>query len=252
MKPLIPFLIMALYINCGALISSSIDTRMEYFVLLDQELLNIWANSEGQSDYDLLVTQKKIEDLWCNNYKYSDNDLVMNEMDTEINALLRLNFQSKESRNVAVGNAYNILIWNKKMREKEFIKNYPLDALLEVHATHRELTCIINDPMFGLKEWGEFMLLVAELEQTFGAYLCAEEEVIQFYFPLIDLQTNKDLSKELIECIDVFVASLDSAYTPDFELPCDMISDKLNELFTIYSSQYQEASILENATKSLF
>lgn len=214
--------------------------EIECFVELDQELLNLWPTMQVKDEYDLSIVQKKIKDLWCDHFVYHFKDENLVYVSSQVDVIIQLNLNDRQLITIS---AWNLLRANQELRNSHHITDYPLDPLFDFFMYHQETKSTISDPLFGLREWGEFVKNIDDMTSEFESYQCIVENQIALYFPLMDIQTHNMIVSDLGQCIEDLYASLDSGYTDDFIMPCDMIETKYAELLRLYSSICQSQEL---------
>lgn len=112
--------------------------------------------------------------------------------------------------------------------------SYPIDHVLNMVAYYSEINETVHDQMFGLKYWFEFEDMVNAFQSEWQAYDAKRTEEITKCFPFI-AEVEHEMAKEKIEeCLSYFLASLESGYRTDFEIPCDELGNALYELIILY------------------
>jgi len=211
------------------------------FPELDKSLLNVWIVSQSHGVDALETSILKTENEWLNikdalakekvdnyNMKSFTHDL------SYLVELMKRDFENEKYGQIQ-GYAEHFLWEFRTLRRCSFIEYYPLDQLWDVYDIYKEVHYTIDDPMFGLREWAEFELLVNDLIKAWENYELIHDGQLIEYYTAIDFNAHKQTKAKISNCILELVASFESGYRTDYQLPCDELDMAFMSLFTLYT-----------------
>ncbi len=210
------------------------------FQSFDYLLVNFWLSSEGESH--LLDTNvDQIENEWIGirgliantSIEHFDQYRFIKDQDDRIMGVK--NSVKKNKLIDARKETYILLQAFSEVRSCYTNSDYYLDAILDAYDTYISVHRIIHDEMLALYEWTEFIHYVDQLQ--------CKVEILKAVLKPIDGSSKSQLIDEsltrLYDCLVTLNDSLEHAYRPDFEVPCDELESAFKELFLSYMSSLE-------------
>lgn len=114
--------------------------------------------------------------------------------------------------------------------------NKPLETLnlWLIYFQAIEIEHAVDDPMFDLLVWNEFKHLVCELQNQWIIFSSETYQSLLDSRPGIGFAKYTYYKTPVDECLENFIASLESNYQSDFQIPCDQLRHSLLNLIYIF------------------
>ena len=208
------------------------------FVELDQKTILLWLDCQDpninlEQRFDDLQgawfgARKKIRNTSISHF---DNEGFIEDQELRLRAIQRAVQLNKRT---TIRDELMILLHEfREVRTCFTTSEYLLDDIMDTYITYLELSEIVHDPMMGLYEWSEFIWLIDQVK-------CKVETVETQLVSDSDQYANRRGMKSAIDkvnyCLKVLDESVQTAYQPNFELPCDETGDALIELIREFAT----------------
>jgi len=102
----------------------------------------------------------------------------------------------------------------------------------------QDVKFVVNDEMLDLYHWMEFKRMVEDLNYEWSVYAKLSYEELSLCNDFESEEVHEGLVLQVSECMDELLACFESAYRPDFQLPCTDMEDALDKLFIFYCNSY--------------
>lgn len=228
-------------ICCFALCFATQAQDYKYiFSDFDQSLISLWTAADKQ-DYRMCnnslqtvqkASAKVMRVLKSNNTVHFDQEGFKKHIHIVEKLLVR--YTEKRKFEKLKFFSYDLLYENYSLRSCLSNVTYPLDQLIELKQSYDLVHEAVDDPMFNLLEWFEFIELVDNMVTTFEKYNCVDNEQIFSFFPKFDDVNHERLKKKADSCLNDFIGSMDSGYQSNFEAPCDDLGNAIDQILTLY------------------
>lgn len=219
------------------------------YASLDQALIELWDSSKNSDNLRATVALDRIDREWNlivpDLYKFLNPVVNIQDFNKDMDYLIismKISLYGRdfgELSQVAIKMLYQF----KALREHQFNMknaNYPIDAVLDMVELYEEIDDTVHDQMFGLKYWFEFEDMVLGFNSEWDAYKKLSIENVTQCFPHIVKHEHDIKIEKVEECLSFFLASLESGYRTDFEIPCDQLGSALSDLLVLYSDFGEE------------
>jgi len=222
------------------LLEFTVFKQKEVFPSFDSKLIALWQSAYHQDVDKSIASIKELQAEWKTikkdvaqiRYSQFNNSEFIETIDNSIQTLEKFSSQKKV---LGLEEFTYLILWEfRAMRNCVEIEDYPIDNLLEVHDVYNEVHYTVHDQMMGLLHWFEFQEIVDNLVENWDRYDCLSTDQIKANFGNIDLKKHEVLKSEVNYCLNDFIKSLESGYTPDFEIPCDEMGNAMRELIWLY------------------
>jgi len=225
--------------------SCSAENTPAVYQEMDRQLLSLWKSAKTENYKMCIAYLNKVEHEW-NTILPKVKDLAVSNIDTEEFAKdvqleiasMHISLKRKTCKRIEVS-CLELLQSFSNLRESAGVEGYPIDDLLSINTYYNDIHYAVHDKMMGLLYWFEFQDLVDNFIDKWHAYDCIPPSEIQNQFDNINLSQHADLKVKLNSCLDEFIDSLESGYTPDFEIPCDDLGVAIRELMWLYAESKQ-------------
>ncbi len=201
---------------------------------LDMSLIELWYEAEMGNTTSCKRNVRESLEKWNEVEKtmqgYSHNIELIDEFIINVDNLFRALPEICDKNNMIEmsGYSYHIMWEFRMMRYFLGHDQYSLDILWDMYDEYEEIVLTVHDEMFGLLSWVEFMDRV----DTFSSLWDRYRETVQVS---LGVESQYDVefrtaTEKVDECLSYFLASLESAYRTDFELPCDELGTAVKDL----------------------
>jgi len=222
---------------------------------LDKALISLWHSSKTSDHEGAKNAIDQIDREWSlivtDLYKYLNPFVNIDQFNKDMDYFIismKISLYEEDYADLAIY-SMKMLYQFKALREHQknaSVEAYPLDHLLNMIATYKEIDETVHDQMFGLKYWFEFEDLVAKLKQEWQVYDELSHTQITACFPFMSKGYHLLGKSKVKDCLSYFLASLESGYRTDFAMPCDELGGALRELLVLYSDEDGLAVSLQN------
>ena len=208
-----------------------------FFPEMDATLINLWQGNPNGINIDKQVTFLNTEWVIASEVICQSLDSHLDENHLNIKEQLTLLTAEADRKriNQVQRIALDILKEFRTLREKQVSFIYPLDYLLSTYDAVLEIDYTVHDLMFGLRYWFEFQDLLNDLECKWNSYRSISSIELLFYNQTLNLEQHEENCTKFENCMEDFLASLDSGYQPDFKAPCSDMKEALIDLIANYS-----------------
>ena len=212
---------------------------------LDQALIGLWHHSMA-CDHDgakhaLDHIVKEWNLMVPELYKYLNPTVNLEQFNRDmVNFIVSMKISLDERDYIDLGKFSKKMLYQfKYFREHhtDFTStSYPLYYILNMVEYYSEIGETVHDQMFGLKYWFEFEDIVNAFQSEWKAFDSKSTAEIKKCFPFITNIEHNSAKEKVEKCLSYFLASLESGYRSDFEIPCDELGGALYELMVLYGN----------------
>lgn len=207
------------------------------FLELDQKTIDLWLDSQDTNtdleesfedvQKEWFTARKKIEKL---SILHFDNEGFIEDQELRLRGIE--NAIKKDNREVVENESMILLNDFKEVRTCFTNSSYLLDDIMETYKTYLELSEIVHDPMMGLYEWSEFIWLIDQVK--------CKVEIVELQLgsdsdQYANIRGMKSAIEKVNYCLKLLDESVQTAFQPNFELPCDETGDALLELINQFA-----------------
>ncbi len=210
------------------------------FPELESDLITLWTSmGERQDSLGADISLDTLKSHWLPvrekirtlNLKHLASEALVAEFDLLI---YEIEIATDQGDRALVGQkARDFLEGFREVRHYFTSDLYPLDELWFAYDIYEEIYLTVNDPMLGLYDWGEFLLLFDDFQRQFEKYMVLAKPGFKGEQRVV----FEILIQSVLDCSSEFAKALQSANQEDFVAPCDETGQALRELMSLYSTR---------------